>query len=136
MNNKKGSLSSENNVGQACTDDHYHTCGFSFSANQLRRVDILHTKVNYIFFDILCCIPWLVIDLRILFLHNCSNISPCEVISRLRKIGEKSFLYFFIIRLPLEFLPASGPTERWCASTRLVSCNIHLSPSVDKRNTH
>ena len=24
---------------------------------------------------------------------------------------------FFFIRLPLEFLPASGPTDRWCAST-------------------
>ena len=26
-------------------------------------------------------------------------------------------LFFLIIRLPPEFLPASGPTERWCAST-------------------
>ena len=27
------------------------------------------------------------------------------------------YLFIIIIRLPPEFLPASGPTERWCAST-------------------
>ena len=32
-------------------------------------------------------------------------------------LNNKPYIFFFITRLPPEFLPASGPSEQWCDST-------------------